>query len=194
MQFFDVDFIPYPTQGYAADIFLNRKGFGGGDINLWQLTARASATWPINRNYFFNLRATGNIKLPFNQPYMMQRFVGSSGMYLQGYEDYAVDGVAGGFTKATLTRKILSTAVHIPSKKIKRLNHIPIRIYGKVFGNTGYIYNEQPHYTNTLNNRLLYSGGVGLDIILMYDFVLKLEWSMNHLRQNGLYLHDRNYL
>ena len=192
-QYFDVDYIPYPTKGYAAEASLTKRGFGGA-VNLWQATARASATWPLSSKYYFNWRLYGVLKAPFNQPYTMQSFIGTSGMYLQGYEDYVIDGVAGGFTKATFARQIINTAIGIPSKKLKRLNHIPIRLYGKVFGNSGYIYTQKPHESNTLNNRFIYSGGVGLDVILFYDFVFKLEWSFNHLRQNGIYLHDRAFL
>ena len=192
LQYFDVDFIPYPSKGYAADITIAKKGFQR-PIDVWQLTARTSASWPVNDRSFFNLRLTGVLKLPFEQPYMMQKFVGNNGMYIQGYEDFVIDGVAGGFTKATFTRQIFSTAVRIRSDKFKFLNFIPIKAYGKVYGNAGYIYNDYVG-TNRLNNKMLYSGGVGLDVILFYDFIFRLEWSMNHLGQNGLYLHDRDYL
>jgi hypothetical protein len=38
---------------------------------------------------------------------------------------------------------------------------------------------------------MLYSGGLGIDILTLYDFTLKLEWSFNQIGQNGLYLHNR---
>ncbi len=193
LQYFDVDFIPYPTKGFATDIKFAKKGFGGS-VDVWQTTARASATFPLGRKYYINWRAAGVLKLPFDQPYTMQNFVGSDGHYIQGYEDYVIDGVAGGFTKATFARQIINTVINIPSRKVKQLNYFPIKIYGKVFGNSGYIYNKNPHISNTLNNQWLHSAGVGLDIILFYDFIFKLEWSFNHLRQNGIYLHDRSYL
>jgi outer membrane protein assembly factor BamA len=191
-QYYDADFIPYPTRGYVSEMSLSRKGLGG-EMNLWQLAARTSASWPLNDKYFFNARLTGIVKLPFKQPFINQRML-IGGTYMQGYEDFQIDGVAGGFTKATLTRKFLQTAIHIPSQRIKKLNTIPIKIYGKVYGNTGYVYAEEKDPTNKLNNRWLYSGGIGLDVVLFYDFVFKLEWSWNHLRQNGVYLHDKRYL
>ncbi|HVE61710.1 MAG TPA: hypothetical protein VNA26_07820, partial [Chitinophagaceae bacterium] len=192
MQFFDVDFIPYPTKGYAMDLLLEKKGFNK-KLNLWQLTARSSATWPLSSKYFFNLKLAGVLKLPFKQPYITQGFVGQNKFFLQGYEEYMIDGVAGGFTKASFSRALINTRLNIASKKIKRLNFFPVKVYGKVFANTGYIYHPD-RKTNTLNNALLYSGGIGLDVVLFYDFILKLEWSFNSLRQNGLYLHDRGYL
>ena len=58
------------------------------------------------------------------------------------------------------------------------------------FGNSGYIYNPQPG-DNFLSNRMLYSGGLGIDILTSYDFTLKLEWTFNQLGQNGLFLHRK---
>jgi outer membrane protein assembly factor BamA len=192
LQYFNVDFIPYPTKGHAADVVLEKKGINK-NVNLWQLTARTSSTWPLSNKYLFNLSLVGSLKLPFNQPYISQQFMGYNNIYMQGYEDYVVNGVAAGITKATISRKLFSTVVHIPSERIKRLNNIPVRVYGKVYGNTGYIYNEQT-LKNSLSNKFLYSGGVGLDIIIMYDLIFKVEWSINQLGQNGLYLHNRRYL
>ena len=192
MRYFDVDFIPYPRKGYAAEVEFQKKGFTE-DFNLWQLTAKGMGSWPLTPKSFFNLRATGVVKLPFRQPYNMQRFVGQGGNYLQGYEDYVIDGVAGGYTKATVARQLLNTRVNLPTR-IKRLEHIPIKVYGKIYGNAGYVFSRDDYHDNQLNNRFLYSGGVGLDVILLYDFILRLEWSVNHLRQNGIYLHDRRYL
>jgi hypothetical protein len=52
LQHFDVDFIPYPTKGFAADIILQKRGFNK-EINLTQLTARTSASWPVNSKIIF---------------------------------------------------------------------------------------------------------------------------------------------
>ncbi|MGZ8561908.1 MAG: POTRA domain-containing protein, partial [Flavisolibacter sp.] len=191
MTYFDVDFIPYPTRGFIAEIILRKKGFND-PMHLWQLNAKGSKTWTTGRNMFFNASAVGMLKLPFKQPYVTNQFIGYEGQYLQGYELYVIDGVAGGYAKATLTRQILNTQIRINSKKIQRLNTIPLRVFAKTFVNAGYVYNDHEG-PNQFNNRLLYSGGIGLDIIVFTDFVIKLDWSFNRLGENGLYLHKRNY-
>ncbi len=191
MNYFDVDFIPYPTKGYIAELSLKRKGFSD-PVNLWQFTAKGSGTWPVHKNYFFNLSAVGMVKLPFRQPYITNQFIGHDNQFLQGYENYVIDGVAGGYSKATLTRQILNTHIRIPSKKIERLNAIPLKVFAKTFINAGYVYSPHAGY-NQLNNQFVYSGGLGLDIVAFTDFVIKIEWSFNRLGENGLYLHKRNY-
>ena len=131
------------------------------------------------------------IKLPFSQPYIGKQFIGYDGRYLQGYEYYVIDGVAGSYAKATLSRPIFSTHIHIPSQRFKSLSSIPVKMYAKAFANTGYVYNTTAG-ENQLTNRFLYSGGIGLDIVTYNDFVIKIEWSFNRLGENGVYLHQRS--
>ena len=193
MSYADVDFIPYPTKGYMAEVSVKKRGLGSNDpINLWQLNVKGAGTWPVMNKYFLNLRAVGMLKLPFRQPYITKQFIGYDDQYLQGYEYYVIDGVAGGYTKATFTRQVLNTNIRIASNRIKCLNHVPLKIYAKTFVNAGYVYSMQPG-RNALTNTMLYSGGVGIDIVAFTDFVIKIEWSFNRLGENGLYLHQRNY-
>jgi hypothetical protein len=39
----------------------------------------------------------------------------------------------------------------------------------------------------------MYSGGVGLDIISIYDIVIRLEYSFNHLRESGFFVHKTDF-
>lgn len=192
LNYFDVDYIPYPTKGFLGELSLKKKGFGiESPVNLWELSARASQTWPLSHNFLFNLKGLGMVKLPFSQPYIGRQFIGFDGRYLQGYEYYVIDGVAGGYAKASLSKAVLSTHVSIPSQRFKSLAKIPIKVYAKTFVNSGYIYNTRKG-ENNLANRFIYSGGLGLDIVTYNDFVIKIEWSFNRLGENGLYLHQRN--
>ncbi|RYY41576.1 MAG: hypothetical protein EOO08_00120 [Chitinophagaceae bacterium] len=191
MSYQDVDFAPYPSKGLEGELLLSKKGLDAGPINQWLLRARASWYQPITEKTFLNLRATGMVKAPFRQPYRQQGFIAGSDMFLQGYEPYNIDGVAGGFAKASIHRRIVDRKVGIRWKRFPQLANIPVKIYAKAFVNGGYIYNEDPG-TSFLNNRLLYSGGVGLDLVLFYDFTFRIECSLNANGQNGLYLHDRN--
>jgi hypothetical protein len=44
-----------------------------------------------------------------------------------------------------------------------------------------------------MDNTFLYSCGIGFDIVAFTDFVIKIEWSFNHLAENGVYLHRSTY-
>jgi outer membrane protein assembly factor BamA len=191
MNYMDVDYNPYPLKGYIMELYFSKRGLNSV-INMWQVSAKASGSWEIAKKTYFNARIAGSIKFPFNQPYFNRRLLGYSDFFMQGFEYYVVDGVAGGYAKAILSREILNLNFQVKRKKDEIPYHIPFRTYAKTFVNAGYAFNPDPGL-NTLNNRMLYSWGVGLDIITHYDFTLKFEWSFNLLGENGLYLHRKSY-
>jgi hypothetical protein len=191
MTYYDLDYNAYPTKGYAAEINVGKRGFDK-TINIWELHLKGTGNWHLWPKAFLNVTAYGGIKLPFRQPYINQRFLGYGDIFLQGFEYYVVDGAAGGFLKSSVNHEILNFKIRIPPvKKGKEAQHIPFRIIGKMFGNTGYVHNPQPG-DNKLSNKLLYSGGIGLDIISFYDIVFKFEWAFNQLGENGLFLHRKS--
>ncbi|MBL0336452.1 MAG: hypothetical protein IPP73_14370 [Chitinophagaceae bacterium] len=189
MSYTNLDYIPYPTRGYAADIYIGKKGFTHA-MNVWQLFVKGNANWPLSSKYFIQTTVYGGIKLPFSQPYFNQRFLGYGDAFMQGYEYYVVDGVAGGYLKTSLSRKLLDFKVKVPGYKNREETMVPIRVFGRIYGNTGYVYNPQPG-ANSLSNKMLYAGGLGLDIVTLYDLTIRLEWTFNQLGQNGVFLHRR---
>lgn len=190
MTYLNLDYNPYPTKGYAAEIGLFKKGIDK-DMNSLQLVVKGSGNWPTGKKTFLSLNAYGTIKVPFDQPYYNRRLLGYADVFMQGYEYYVVDGVAGGYLKASFTRKLMNFSFNLPgTKKIQPLR-VPINVYGRLYGNVGYIYDPSPG-ENSLSNKMLFSSGLGLDITTIYDFVLKLDWSFNQLGQNGIFFHRKS--
>lgn len=187
MEYRDLDYIPYPTKGYAAKISINKKGVNK-TINVLGVTVRGLGNWHLSPKSFLSAEVYGGAKLPSKQPWFNQRFMGYGDTYMQGYEYYVIDGVAGGYLKAAVTRELWHFNVKLPAGKGRIREQIPFRIMGKVYGNTGYVHNPLPG-DNLLSNKMLYSGGFGIDIITFYDITVKLEYSFNQIGQNGLFLH-----
>ena len=87
---------------------------------------------------------------------------------------------------------IIKREIPLPNNKwFKSLRSIPLKVFAKTYVNAGYSYNPNTsqHY-NQLNNKMLYSSGLGLDIIAFADLIFKIEWSFNQLGQNAIYLHQ----
>jgi len=190
LQYNNLDYIPYPTKGYAARVSLHKRGLNSS-VNMWGLSAKGLGSWHLSPKYFFSTEVYGGIKLPFKQPWFNQRFLGYGDTFVQGYEYYVIDGVAGGYMKATLYRNLFSLALRVPGKKGKFAERIPFRFIAKTYGNAGYVYNPEPG-ENFLNNKMLYSGGFGLDILTFYDITIRLEYTFNQVGQNGLFLHRKS--
>lgn len=188
-QYIKMDYLPYPTKGYATRVQLSKMGLGG-TINMWQLHWHGYGSWPTGVKSFVGVQSYAGIKLPFRQPYFNKRFLGYDDVFLKGYEYYVIDGVAGGFVRATYTRELFRLNIGLPNyfRKKRGLEEVPIRVFGKIYGNSGYVYDPEPGL-NRLNNKMLHAGGIGLDLLTLYDITIRLEYSFNQLGQNGLFLH-----
>lgn len=123
---------------------------------------------------------------PAKQPYYFQGGLGTSTDYVRGYEYYVIDGSQYGVVRLDLKREVFNKIFKgIP---IEYFTSFPLRIYPKIFADFGYI-NGSFSNNSYLNNRLLYSGGIGVDIVTFYEIKIRIEYAINHLGQNGLYLH-----
>jgi outer membrane protein assembly factor BamA len=139
---------------------------------------------PFNKWYVsFILR--GRVSFPQTQPYIFRQNLGYEYDYIRGYEYYVIDGSCFGIIRANLKRELLNLRINLP---IRFFQVIPIRVYGKVYGDFGAGYNKYP-VNDRLYNRTLYSGGIGIDIVTLYDIKLRIEYTVNHLKEKGLYLH-----
>ena len=188
-QYVKMDYLPYPTKGYATKIRISKSGWNP-TVNIWQLHWNGFGTWPTGPKSFIGVQSYAGLKLPFHQPYFNRRFLGYGETFLKGYEYYVIDGVAGGYLRATYTRELFRLNVGLPARIVKKrgLENIPIRVFGKIYGNSGYVYNPDAG-ANRLNNKMLHGGGVGIDLLTLYDITLRVEYSFNQLGQNGLFLH-----
>lgn len=189
MTYLDVDYYPYPLRGFMADLQLVRRGFGG-DAGMWNLTVRATKAWELGSKFSFSSQFTGNLKLPFKQPFVQNRMFGFGDFYLRGLEKYVVDGVVGGMSRNTLRREMLNFSIPLPIRSQSH-DRIPFRIYAKTYTDIGYSHSKY-FRTNSLNNKLMATAGAGIDVVTLYDLVLRFEYSFNQFGLNGFFFHVRN--
>jgi outer membrane protein assembly factor BamA len=130
MSWLNLDYIPYPTKGYAAQVTVSKNGLNS-TINLWQLHVKGLANWHLSPKAYFHVNVYGGLKLPFEQPYFNRRFLGYGDSYIQGYEYNVIDGVAGGYCKATISRELLNFRVRMPKTKKRELMAVPFRVLAK---------------------------------------------------------------
>lgn len=179
----NLDYIPYPTEGYAGEVLISKQGFNK-NFNVWQLTAKGQGNWHLTPKIFYNISALGTVKLPLRQPYINSQLLGYGDMTLRGYEKYVIDGVAGGMLNATLYKQLTNFSFSLPFLRWFTDRLIPLKLYAKVYGNAGYVYSKDPR-DNHLSNRTLVGCGFGFDLWTVNDFTFKFEFSFNQLGQSG---------
>ena len=190
-QYANVDHVNYPLTGTLAGVTVFKRGFGlTGGINMLSVDgAYIRYLSHFNNKLYSSIQLYAKLKVPFNLAYINQHALGYGELYLRGQEYYVIDGILAAVVKYTVKKKILSFKIPVPFH-IRQLPNIPFTFFAKTYADLGYCYNER-EFESRLNNRLLYTGGFGLDILSVYGFTLNLEYSFNQLGENGLFLHGK---
>jgi len=182
------DYVAYVLKGFMGDLSFTKRGVTS-NMNLSQFTGRFTSGWALGHQFFIGLQGYGVVKLPLEQPFFNQRLFGYGDVYLRGLEKYVVDGVAGTMLRTTLRKRLFGFSMS--GGRIPSLERIPFGIYAKIFGDMGYAYNKT-FTQNSLVNKMLYTTGAGIDVVSVYDFVFRCEYSFNQLGQSGFFFHIRN--
>ena len=183
----------YPLKGTVASIKLLKRGFGfSGGINMFSVEGSYNKYWALKSGWYVSSEFSAKTTLPFNQSYINQRSLGYADVNLRGLELYVVDGVAFGLVRNTLKKKLFTINIKTPFKSDK-YHYIPFTVFAKTYSDLGVVYNKDAFRTS-LNNKLLYTGGFGIDILSIYDINLRVEYSFNQLGKNGLFLQAQSGL
>jgi len=192
-QYINVDNVNYPRKGKFYLLNLNKRGVGWrGGVNMFAIDFSINKYYKLPRKFSGSIILAGKLKLPFEQPYLNLRNMGYGNYYVNGLEYYVIDGVASGLAKFGLNKKILHFKIPFPFR-IKEIPYVPFTFFIKTYADMGYVYNK-PNYSGMLNNKFLYSSGIGIDVLSLYDLRLSVEYSMNQLGEKGLFLHTRGNL
>jgi outer membrane protein assembly factor BamA len=186
-QYINVSNIVYPTAGYYTDFFLMKRFASQREQSIFQMSARYLYAKKISNKFFLILDATAAYKSPIDSIFSNSRLIGYGGMQLRGLEYYVVDGTAGAVSRNALHFNVKNFTLTNPVP-IKNHEKIPIRLYLKMFADAGYAYHKYAGPSNSLSNTLLYTYGAGIDLVSVYDFVFRVEYSSNLLGREGLYL------
>lgn len=184
----------YPTAGYYLAGTFENYGMGlqeKVDVTRLTLDARKYFSLGKKNRHATGHMAKGQLSIPTQQPFNLQRAMGYLQDFVRGYEYFVIDGQGYALFKNEYKYRITSFRMgDITKNKLPgMMNAIPFSIYAKAFFDAGYVRDRYYTANNTLRNQWLYGWGAGLDIVTYNDRLLRIEYSFNRKLQNGLYLH-----
>ncbi len=184
------DFVSYPLLGAYFRLKVDQVGLGiFDDINIFSINARYSRYFDLGKKFYFATSVTGHISSPEKQPYYNYQSIGTGVDFMRGFERNIIEGQHYAFNKNTLKRQLFSVETDVSDViKWKEFNKIPFAAYITLNFDHGYVHNYPENEANKLlSNRYIYGGGVGIDIITFYDFVMRWEYSANIEGEHALY-------
>ena len=186
------DYIEYPLHGYYLHFEGTKYFKGTSPVDHFEIIGKAEKHLELKDRFFLGSSFKGKWSSDAYQPYFAQRGFGFDD-YVRGYEYYVVDGQDFWLSKTVLKYALIEkTNFDIPYVKMKQFNKSHYSLYLGLFSDMGYVIDKQTGQDNTLSNSLLWGNGISLDYVTYYDKLLRIEFSVNHLGEKGVFLHFSN--
>ncbi|MEL6659228.1 MAG: BamA/TamA family outer membrane protein [Bacteroidota bacterium] len=191
---FDYDFRDnraYPWSGYVYGGELNKDGIGFfDDRSALTLQLYAAKYWPVGKRWSFGLSGGGKYSfIREQQASRYNRALGFGRNRVTGFELYVLDGLDAAYLRKNIRFRLWEGDITFGKWVfLEAFRQLPFHLNLTVSNDLGYVnspFNDRP---NPLNNTLLWGGGVGLDFVFYYDFVLGLRYNGNHLGDRGFFL------
>lgn len=183
------DNVAYPLRGVVWSVSASKAGLLPAN-NLWltELSGTYNRFMPLGGKFYGGTGMKGWITMANRQPYAALRGIGSSLNVLRGYELYLINGQRAWMWQNSLRYQLFNVHKHLSWVPVRQFNTLPIAAYITLFGDTGYVQsNVADQYNSRLANRLLYSAGIGVDVVTFYNLVGRFSVSMNAQRQTGIF-------
>ncbi|MDG1476750.1 MAG: BamA/TamA family outer membrane protein [Vicingaceae bacterium] len=184
------NFRNYPTTGSYVDFKFFKHGLGVlSDVNSFYLTSHYKKFWQLSNNIYFASSAKTKLTLKDAPYYLLNGFAFGNDL-VRGYELYVVNADNYGLVKFQLRYSLLKDKVfNVNAIRFEKFKKIPLNIYAGAYFDAGYSELNSLDQNNSLSNTTLYGGGVSLDFVSYYDLVLRVEYSINKMKEKGLFLH-----
>jgi len=183
----------YPLKGTYIRLDVEQMGVGlTNDIFLTSFKSEVSVYKPLKKR--FNLAGTLKVKVstPVQQPYFNQRGLGYDKETVSGYEQYVIDGQKYILGKVNFRYKLIDWKVTLHDLPDERFEKIPLKIFLKAYMDMGYVWDSRTNMYAVGNqhyaNAYLPGAGIGFDFVSYYDFVMRVEYSVNRDLQSGVFI------
>ena len=194
------DWHSYPLKGRRYQVFLR---FAGPSSLFSHQFSKIGFNWaeyyPIGKRFYFAYGLQNILTLGTDLPYFEKSSVGLSGKdipgistELRGYERYAIDGSFVSMAKTEFKFAVVPyQTLNLRKMPIKAFRQMPFGVFLTSYADMGYIEdNTQSNFDTRLKGQGLIGYGMGLNIIGFYDMLLRIEYSRNHLGEDGIFFHS----
>ena len=215
LEFDKADSKTYPLKGYFLKVGVEKHGVGlilpTKSADVFYLNAEISAYVPLGAGFFWGAKARIRTQPNKLQPYYFRNGLGYDKVdYLRGYELYSIEGTNYYYFKTnfkfeafnkvwTFTKKVKPKKKK-KKKKVKenaksevfknreKKNYFPLGIYINAFADCGYVSDPYRTSENFKANEFLLGFGGSVDIVTIYDVVIRLEYVANRDLDHGFRL------
>ena len=183
------DLAAYPLTGSYFQGSISKYGLGVWDeVDNVELSALYYKYTHLGRHFYLSSSAGFQLLTPSDkQPYNIYNRMGIGRYALHGYELYVIEGPFFMQNQWALRKLLFKVEKNMTSViPISQLSRFYLALYAKTYFDLGYVEGYENNEINKrLTDQLLYSGGLGMDLVTIYDIVLHFEYSFNKQGESG---------
>lgn len=187
------DYKHYPLKGYFIEFLAKYYTFGIAADQLRDVAvfnAKASYFHQVSKRWFCNTGVILNGAIGEKIPYFLQNGLGFGRNFVRGYEYYVINGQYFGVLKNNFKFSLISPKTHeFGFIKTNKFSSFHYAIYLNTFLDLGFVGKPLDNIHRKFDETMLVGGGVGIDFVTYYDFMFRVELSMNREQKIGLFLH-----
>ena len=172
--------INYPTKGHYFYVGMQKFGLSiFKELDIINFSFNFNKYWSLDQGIIFASGFTSFLSNPKNQPYEKYFSLGIDENLVRGYEKNLIEGSSYFLWRNSIKKKIFGFVIN-KEAQLDQIRNLPFRFYPKLFFDLGYV-NNYPSYElgRRLTNKLIYGGGLGLDMVCLYDLVIRFEFTYN---------------
>jgi outer membrane protein assembly factor BamA len=186
------DFKGYPLKGYLVKAGIEGSQFlsSAGHQQTFTLRSSISRYFRIGGPFFGSFNTTARYYSLNTPPYSKVRALGYGKDYIRGYELKVIDGNHFVLGKAEVKCRFLNKKYNF-MKQLRNYEVLPVSLFLTTYFDMGYV-NQEPDPDNVsshnnLPNSWQHGSGVGLNIVLFYDYCFRAEYSFDKYLNNRMY-------
>lgn len=186
------DFKGYPTKGHYIKAAIEGPYFPDNKLASLPLLIKTTAV------KYFHLggrlfASTGLIARYFkidSLPYSRTTALGYGKDFIRGYELNVIDGNHFVVQKTELKYRLINRKYKF-MKGIPNYEILPLSLFATSYFDAGYVWNKNKTTTvgNLMPNNYQYGTGMGLNLVLFYDYCIRTEYSINKYGKHRLFVH-----
>jgi len=180
----------YPLAGALLGGFIDKRGLGiiSCDVNIFYYGIDFHFYQKISEKFYVAEMVKVVNSAGENNPYYYQLNMVGKKDFIRGYDLYTIKGDQMYYFRSNVKYELIkpSTKKVKPGEEKNKFKSLQYAFYLNVFADAGYVTNKFTE-NNPLNNKMLYSWGLGIDFVTYYDMVLRFEYAFTSIGTSGFF-------
>lgn len=182
----------FPLRGSYYECLIAKDGLNllkNENVDNFTIDAVVKNYWSPFKRTYIGTALRVRYKLMNTGGYYFNRALGYND-FVRGYEYYVVDGQTYAMFKTNVSYQLVKPrVVKVPIKRLEKFNRVPYSIYLSAHADAAFVQDKVFYNDNPLSNTWLGGAGLGINFVTYYDYVLRVEASMNRMKEKGIFLH-----